>query len=105
MTFKYNIQNSFFSNGNLRSFGHYKNLIGFKGHIICGNINSKSDFALLNKYKFDYIFHQAAISDTRVNDQEVVMQTNVNSFYSLIDKAKLDNATLIYASSALSIKL
>ena len=34
-------------------------------------------------YTFDYIFHQAAISDTRVYDQELVMQTNVNSFYDL----------------------
>jgi ADP-L-glycero-D-manno-heptose 6-epimerase len=89
-----------FSNGNLRSFGHYKNLIGFKGHIICGNLNNKADLELLDNYKFDYIFHQAAISDTRVNDQEIIMQTNVNSFYSLINKAKIDNASIIYASSA-----
>ena len=27
-----------FPNSNLKSFGHYKNLIGFKGNIICGNI-------------------------------------------------------------------
>jgi len=89
-----------FSNGNLQSFGHYKNLIGFAGDVVCGNINSKSDLALLNDYKFDYIFHQAAISDTRVYDQEIVMQTNVNSFYDLLEKAKKDNATMVYASSA-----
>ena len=89
-----------FSNGNLKSFGHYKNLIGFTGDIICGNINSKSDLTLLNGYKFDYIFHQAAISDTRVYDQEIVMKTNVNSFYDLLEKAKKDNAAMVYASSA-----
>jgi ADP-L-glycero-D-manno-heptose 6-epimerase len=89
-----------FSNGNLKSFGHFKNLIGFKGNIICGNINNKSDFKTLEDFKFDYIFHQAAISDTRVDDQEIVLQTNVNSFYTLIEKAKNDNASLIYASSA-----
>lgn len=88
-----------FSNGNLQSFGHYKNLIGFTGDVICGNINSKSDLALLNDYKFDYIFHQAAISDTRVYDQEIVMKTNVNSFYDLLEKAKKDDAAMIYASS------
>ncbi len=89
-----------FSNGNLKSFGHYKNLINFTGDTICGNINSKFDLALLNDYKFDYIFHQAAISDTRVYDQEVIMQTNVNSFYDLLNKAKNDDATMVYASSA-----
>jgi ADP-L-glycero-D-manno-heptose 6-epimerase len=89
-----------FKNGNLQSFGHYKNLIGFRGDVICGDINSKSDLALLQFYKFDYVFHQAAISDTRVYDQKLIMQTNVNSFYDILDKAKKDGAALVYASSA-----
>ena len=89
-----------FSNGNLKSFGHYKNLIGFSGDIICGNINNPLDLSLLEDTKFDFIFHQAAISDTRVYDQEVVMKTNVNSFYWFLDKAKKDDAAIIYASSA-----
>ena len=89
-----------FSNGNLQSFGHYKNLIGFTGDVVCGNINSKVDLALLDDYTFDYIFHQAAISDTRVYDQEIVMKTNVNSFYDLLDKAKMNDAVMVYASSA-----
>jgi ADP-L-glycero-D-manno-heptose 6-epimerase len=89
-----------FANGNLQSFGHYKNLIGFTGDVVCGNINSKADLELLSDYKFDYMFHQAAISDTRVYDQEIVMQTNVNSFYDLLNKAKKDNAVMVYASSA-----
>lgn len=91
---------STFANGNLQSFGHYKNLIGFKGDVVCGNINSKADLGLLSDYKFDFIFHQAAISDTRVYDQQIVMQTNVNSFYDLLNKAKDDDAVMVYASSA-----
>ena len=89
-----------FTNENLQSFGHYKNLIGFKDDIICGNINTKNDLSLLSNYKFDYIFHQAAISDTRVSDQELVMQTNVNSFYNLLNIAKRDGSAMVYASSA-----
>ena len=89
-----------FPNGNLKSFGHYKNLIGFKGDIICGNINNQADLALLSDYKFDYVFHQAAISDTRVYDQEIIMKTNVNSFYDLLAIAKKDRAVMVYASSA-----
>lgn len=91
---------STFDNGNLKSFGHYKNLIGFNGDIICGDLNQFSSVVALEKYKFDYIFHQAAISDTRIYDQEVVMQTNVNSFYTILDRAKKDNSVLVYASSA-----
>jgi len=89
-----------FQNGNLKSFGHYKNLINFHGEIICGNINNKSDLELLNKYKFDYIFHHAAISDTRVYDQEIVMRTNVNTFIDILEIAKNHSATIVYASSA-----
>ena len=87
-------------NGNLASLGHYKNLVGFYGEIICGDIKNTRDMDMLEKYKFDYIFHHAAISDTRVYDQELVMRTNVNSFYSLLKIAKKHNATVIYASSA-----
>ena len=89
-----------FDNGNLKSFGHYKNLINFEGNIICGNINNKNDLAILSDYKFDFIFHHAAISDTRVDDQEIVFKTNVNSFYDVLAISKRDQATLVYASSA-----
>jgi len=92
--------NETFHNGNLKSFGHYKNLIGFSGDVICGNLNNKEDIALLNNYKFDYIFHQAAISDTRVFDEEIIMRTNVNSFYDLLNIAKVNSSVLVYASSA-----
>jgi len=89
-----------FQNGNLKSFGHYKNLIGFRGDIITGNINNKDDLSLLDKYNFDFIFHHAAISDTRVYDQEIIMKTNVNSFYDLLEIAKKDQSVMVYASSA-----
>jgi ADP-L-glycero-D-manno-heptose 6-epimerase len=84
----------------LYSLGHYKNLIGFHGDVICGDICKKDDLKLLDNYKFDYIFHQAAISDTRCYDQELIIKTNVNSFFDILNKAKDDNATLVYASSA-----
>jgi ADP-L-glycero-D-manno-heptose 6-epimerase len=89
-----------FPNGNLMSFGHYQNLIDFKGEIICGNINNNADLSLLNSYSFDYIFHHAAISDTRIYDQEIVMKTNVNSFFDLLELTKKNQSTLVYASSA-----
>jgi ADP-L-glycero-D-manno-heptose 6-epimerase len=86
--------------GNLQSYGHYKNLINYTGDVICGNITNKNDLSLLNNYKFDYIFHHAAISDTRVYNQELVMKTNVNSFYDILKITKDHDATLVYASSA-----
>jgi ADP-L-glycero-D-manno-heptose 6-epimerase len=91
---------SVFSNGNLKSFGHYKNLINFNGEVICGDITNSADLKLLRKYKFDFIFHQAAISDTRIYDQEVIMRTNVNSFFDILEISKKNSAVLVYASSA-----
>ena len=90
-----------FSNGNLKSFGHFKNLLGFKGVIISGNINDKSLLQNLeNDYKFDYIFHQAAISDTTVNEQDLMIKTNVNAYEDLLKIAIKHKANMIYASSA-----
>lgn len=89
-----------FPNGNLKSFGHFKNLINFNGQVICGNINNKAELDSLNDFKIDYIFHQAAISDTRVYDQEIVFKTNINSFIDLLGIAKKNHAVMVYASSA-----
>jgi ADP-L-glycero-D-manno-heptose 6-epimerase len=89
-----------FSNGNLKSFGHFKNLLGFNGIVISGDINNKDDLKRLEEYKFDYIFHEAAISDTTVLDQKIMIDTNVNAFRDLLNMAVMMKATVVYASSA-----
>ncbi|HIQ50490.1 MAG TPA: ADP-glyceromanno-heptose 6-epimerase [Nautiliaceae bacterium] len=89
-----------FSNGNLKSFGHFKNLIGFNGIVISGDITNKNDIEKLEGYNIDYIFHQAAISDTTVLDQKIMIDTNVNAFKELCDLAVKKSASMIYASSA-----
>jgi len=91
--------NEKFPSGNFKSLGHFKNLIGFKGIVICGDITKKEDLEYLNDYKIDYIFHMAAISDTTAQDQELVLKTNVNSFIDIIKLAKKNKAPLVYASS------
>ncbi|MDR0762007.1 MAG: ADP-glyceromanno-heptose 6-epimerase [Campylobacteraceae bacterium] len=88
-----------FENGNLKSFGHFKNLTGFKGEIISGDITKKEDLARLENYDINYIFHEAAISDTTVSDQEIMIKTNVNAFIDLLELAKRKDARMIYASS------
>jgi len=88
-----------FSNGNLKSFGHFKNLLGFNGIVISGDITNKKDLEKLEEYDIDYIFHEAAISDTTVADQKIMIDTNVNAFKDLCDLAVRKNASMIYASS------
>ena len=89
-----------FANGNLKSFGHFKNLLGFRGIVISGDITKKEDLERLEEYNIDYIFHEAAISDTTVLDQKIMIDTNVNAFKDLLDLAVKKNASMIYASSA-----
>lgn len=88
------------SNGNLKSFGHFKNLIGFTGEVISGDIN---DTELLHRlgcdYRFDYIFHEAAISDTTALEQDLMIRTNVNAYRDLLEMALAHGANMIYASS------
>lgn len=89
------------SNGNLKSFGHFKNLIGFRGEIISGDINDKDLLLDLEvNYKFDYIFHEAAISDTTALEQDLMIKTNVNAYKDLLNLAVAHGANMIYASSA-----
>lgn len=89
-----------FTNGNLKSFGHFKNLLGFQGEVISGDINSKEDLQKLEACQFDYIFHEAAISDTTVLDQGIMIQTNVNAFKNILELGKKNNSVVVYASSA-----
>lgn len=90
-----------FSNGNLKSFGHFKNLLGFNGVVISGDINDYKLLESLEKnYQFDYIFHQAAISDTTAIEQDIMIKTNVNAYENLLKIAIKHGANMIYASSA-----
>jgi len=70
-----------------------KNIKFIKGDLL-------KDLDKLNKFKFDYIFHQAALVDTTVTDKKLMLDTNTKSFYRILDLAKNNNCKLIYASSA-----
>lgn len=89
-----------FSNGNLQSFGHFKNLLEFTGELYVGDICEEKTLQKIREFKPEVIFHQAAISDTTATNQNAVLQTNLNSFYDFIALATKLNAKLIYASSA-----
>lgn len=92
--------NNVFPSGNPLSLGHFKNLEGFRGSIISGDITNPNDIEVIKNKKWNCIFHQAAISDTTVTDQNLVIRTNTNAFQFFIDLAMKNNAHLVYASSA-----
>ncbi|MCS7084124.1 MAG: NAD-dependent epimerase/dehydratase family protein, partial [Aquificaceae bacterium] len=80
------------------SSGHFKNLYGFKGKVLCFNV-SERDF-WQNIGDFDAIFHMASITDTTILDQNLVMSKNCNGFYWLLEYAKQRQIRVVYASSA-----
>ena len=83
------------------SSGHFKNLIGFRGEVITGDITSEELWGYLKAhFSFDAVFHQAAITDTTVSDQWLMMKTNADSLRYILDSALEWGAKVIYASSA-----
>jgi ADP-L-glycero-D-manno-heptose 6-epimerase len=80
--------------------GHFKNLIGFKGELIAGDLTDDKILHYLKDRKVDAIFHQGAITDTTVNDQKKMIEVNTNSFSFLLELAEKNQAPLVYASSA-----
>ena len=80
------------------SSGNHDNLVGFKGEVISANI---ADVDLNSHFdKLDFIFHQAAITDTTVFDEKIMMFNNVDGFKNVLEFAIKHGTKLIYASSA-----
>jgi len=82
--------------------GTFENLVNFKGEFIPGDIRQRELWEYLgNHYRFDVVFHQAAITDTTVTDQKLMTEVNTLAFKYLLEVAlKRWNAKVIYASSA-----
>ena len=79
------------------SRGDYKNLVGFKGDVVAEGMEEVN----LKGFKdVDVIFHQAAITDTTVRNQKLMMQVNVGGFRRLLEFAVRLGIPFVYASSA-----
>lgn len=82
------------------SVGTFENLRGFPGDCVA------ADFRDLSAWtgrvgKVDAVFHQAAITDTTVMDQKLMMSVNVDGFRDLLGwAAKARVKKVVYASSA-----
>lgn len=78
--------------------GNLENLNGFKGKFIELDVCNEKLFDL--NIKFDVIFHEAAITDPRHNNDNETYSKNVNGFKNILKLAKKNNSKLIYASTA-----
>lgn len=81
------------------SSGNFKNINGFNGIVIAGDIISDEWWDKVGH--IDAIFHEAAITDTTVRDQRKMMEVNVEGFRNILNYAiNCDIRNIIYASSA-----
>ena len=81
------------------SSGNYKNLVGFTGDVVAGDILACDWFDKVGE--LDAIFHQAAVVDTTVTDQRAMMAANVDGFRNVLKFAlKAGVKRVVYASSA-----
>lgn len=87
-------------NGNLKFLGSYNNLRGLDVQTVCGDV--RDILPILDKYSFNFkmIFHLAAVSDTRAQNENEILSINTNPIVDIINLANKHNAKLVYASSA-----
>ncbi|MBS3135488.1 NAD-dependent epimerase/dehydratase family protein [Candidatus Woesearchaeota archaeon] len=76
--------------------GKEENLAGFRGEIIKADVSGKFDV----NGKVDVIFHQAAITDPRHENDDETIRDNLSGFRNILSMAMDKKAKLIYASSA-----
>ena len=82
------------------SVGTFQNLQGFRGDVIAADVGDVPYWAP-RVGKVDVVFHQAAITDTTVTDQKLMMRVNVEAFRDLLAWAgKMKVKKVVYASSA-----
>ena len=78
------------------SKGVQENLEGFNGNVIHDDIRKWNPA----KLDFDAIFHQAAITDTTVYEEKLMLSVNTEAFERLLKLAVKNAVPFIYASSA-----
>jgi ADP-L-glycero-D-manno-heptose 6-epimerase len=80
--------------------GSFENLRRFSGDVIAADIARPQEWQD-KAGKVDAVFHQAAITDTTVTDQKLMMTVNVEAFRALLDwSARNGVKKVVYASSA-----
>jgi len=79
---------------------NFKNLKGFKGIVYACDISTDEVFFRTDDFSPDLIFHMASITDTTINDQELMMKKNIDGFKNILEIAEDNSAIVVYASSA-----
>jgi len=84
----------------LDNFSHasYKNLLDSKAEVICADILDQGIFKKLPK--IDGVIHEAAITDTTLQDDTKMVMVNYSGFKNVLNFCLNKKIRLVYASSA-----
>ena len=80
--------------------GNFKNLEGFKGDLITGDVKDLDLKHYFGGRKVDLVFHLASITDTTDHDQFRQAHDNIESWRNLLNYFEGRKTRLVYASSA-----
>ncbi|MBI5387556.1 MAG: ADP-glyceromanno-heptose 6-epimerase [Verrucomicrobia bacterium] len=80
--------------------GSFKNLEGFRGDFVAGDVSRLDWAAQFKDVVFDAIFHEASITDTTEHHQLLQAHDNIEGFRRLLDFATPTQTPIVYASSA-----
>ncbi|OGW77470.1 MAG: ADP-glyceromanno-heptose 6-epimerase [Omnitrophica bacterium RIFCSPHIGHO2_02_FULL_49_9] len=79
------------------SSARFENLKSFRGEVIGTSVN---DFDFDTLGNVDVVYHEAALTDTTVSNQKMMMHANVEGFRKILEFAVRHKSKLIFASSA-----
>jgi ADP-L-glycero-D-manno-heptose 6-epimerase len=80
--------------------GYFKNLEGFKGDVIAGDVAQLDLKHYFGGRKVDLVFHLASITDTTDHNELRQVRDNVESWRNLLNYFEGRKTRLVYASSA-----
>jgi ADP-L-glycero-D-manno-heptose 6-epimerase len=80
--------------------GYFKNLEGFKGDVIAGDLAQLELKHYFGGRKVDLLFHLASITDTTDHNQFRQVRDNVESWRNILNYFEGRKTRLVYASSA-----
>jgi ADP-L-glycero-D-manno-heptose 6-epimerase len=82
------------------SSGDWRNLIHVDCEVRAADCNDPLLLDEIADGVFSAVYHQAAITDTTVMDQRLMIEVNTNAFADLLEASCVSGTRLIYASSA-----
>jgi ADP-L-glycero-D-manno-heptose 6-epimerase len=82
------------------SSGDWRNLIHVNCEVRAADCDDPMLLDEIADGAFSTVYHQAAITDTTVMDQRLMIEVNTNAFANLLEASSVSGTRLIYASSA-----